>query len=472
VDVRIGSSLLSFSMRFLVSLTLIAGASVPVASAQEPPKDVPAPPASPAQPTRIRVGGNVQQAKMVHIVQPLYPPIAVEAHITGTVVLHAIVARDGTIEQLEFVSGPPLLLKAAMEAVKQWVYEPTTLNGRPVEVDTTISVVFTLGAGNIATPGTDNSVATSSPPQMQNSIPPPPPPPPSRAATSYAVYADTIDGIKAQTQAVFELWGLEYREADYFKALHEFAMPDSKAWLTQTFGAEKAAELLPAYQTGFEKFEGHMTRVSKYWAKSPTSYLIVEPSPPPNPLNDSDEAPLTKTLVPLRIENFRFMVKTGQEDPSDWVFSFVYLDGRFRGVGGTYPFWDENWLHARDAKALENMRAGSNVPGFEGVAVDSSEAGPLRIFISPKAQALRLRKRVEPIYPEAAKKAGVEGTVLFQAIIAADGTVKELTLEDGDPMLASAAEDAIRKWQYDTTTHLGRIAEVDTAIAVEFKLPH
>jgi TonB family protein len=462
------SSFISFGQRFLL-VGLFVGASFCGTWAQQSQKDVPAPPTSPAQPTRIRVGGNVQQAKILHFVKPEYP----EASIQGTVMLHAIVGKDGTIVQLQVISGHPLLIPAAMNAVKQWRYQPTTLNGNPVEVDTTISVVFTLGAGNTSTPGTDNSAATdpNRPPQSQYSIPPPPPPPPARDATSHAVYADTIDGIKAQTQAVFELWGLEYREADYFKALHEFAMPDPKAWLTQTFGAEKTAELLPAYQTGFEKFEGHMTRVSKFWAKSPTSYLIVEPSPLPNPLNETNEAPLTKTLVPLRIENFRFMVKTGQEDPSDWVFSFVYLDGRFRGVGGTYPFWDENWLHARDAKAIERMEANSNEPGFEGVAVDSPEVGPPRVFISPKVQAQRLKERVEPIYPEAAKKAGVEGTVLFQAIIAADGTVKELTLEDGDPLLAKAAEDAVRKWRYDTTTHHGRLAEVDTAIAVEFKLP-
>jgi protein TonB len=61
------------------------------------------------------------------------------------VVLHAVIAKDGSVEDLQYVSGPPLLMKSAMDAVRQWRYQPTQLNGDPVEVDTTISVVFTLG---------------------------------------------------------------------------------------------------------------------------------------------------------------------------------------------------------------------------------------------------------------------------------------------------------------------------------------
>jgi TonB family protein len=96
-------------------------------------------------PLRIRVGGNVAAAKMTHQVMPVYPPVAKQAHISGTVVLHCIIGRDGSVQQLEFVSGPPLLMKSAMDAVRQWTYQPTLLNGKPVEVDTTVSVVYTLG---------------------------------------------------------------------------------------------------------------------------------------------------------------------------------------------------------------------------------------------------------------------------------------------------------------------------------------
>lgn len=103
------------------------------------------PPPPKAAPQRIRVGGNVQQAAIVHQMQPVYPQIAKTAHIQGTVILHAIIAKDGTVQELQYVSGPPLLMRNAMDAVRQWRYRPTLLNGEPVEVDTTISVIFTLG---------------------------------------------------------------------------------------------------------------------------------------------------------------------------------------------------------------------------------------------------------------------------------------------------------------------------------------
>jgi len=101
------------------------------------------PPPKPSQ-QRVRIGGNVQAAKMVRQIQPMYPQIAKTAHVQGTVILHAIIAKDGSVQELQYISGPALLMRSAMDAVHQWKYQPTLLNGEPVEVDTTISVVFTL----------------------------------------------------------------------------------------------------------------------------------------------------------------------------------------------------------------------------------------------------------------------------------------------------------------------------------------
>jgi protein TonB len=93
---------------------------------------------------RIRVGGNVQAAMLVRQAKPLYPPLARQARIQGTVKLQAFISRDGTIQQLQVLSGHPLLIPNALDAVKQWVYKPTLLNGEPVEVVTVIDVNFTL----------------------------------------------------------------------------------------------------------------------------------------------------------------------------------------------------------------------------------------------------------------------------------------------------------------------------------------
>ena len=101
------------------------------------------PPPKPTQ-QRIRQGGSVQAALLVNKVQPVYPPLARQTRISGTVRLHAIISKSGSVESLEVISGHPLLVRAAMDAVQQWKYKPTLLNGEPVEVDTTIDVIFSL----------------------------------------------------------------------------------------------------------------------------------------------------------------------------------------------------------------------------------------------------------------------------------------------------------------------------------------
>ena len=103
---------------------------------------MPAPPKPTA--SRIKVGGNVTAARLQNKVSPVYPALARQTRISGTVRLHAIIAKDGTVQQLEVVSGHPLLVQSALDAVRQWRYQPTLLNGEPVEVDTTVDVIFSL----------------------------------------------------------------------------------------------------------------------------------------------------------------------------------------------------------------------------------------------------------------------------------------------------------------------------------------
>lgn len=92
--------------------------------------------------SRIRVGGNVQTANLIRKTPPQYPEDARAAGITGAVRLSAIIGRDGTIQNLQLISGHPLLVEAAIKAAQTWLYKPTLLNGTPVEVVTTIEVSF------------------------------------------------------------------------------------------------------------------------------------------------------------------------------------------------------------------------------------------------------------------------------------------------------------------------------------------
>lgn len=107
-----------------------------------PPHPEPVKQAAPSTP--IRVSQGVQEAKLIHKVLPIYPPLARQARISGVVRLTSIIAKDGTIRNLQVISGQPLLVGSAVDAVRQWVYRPTLLNGEPVEVLCPIDVTFNL----------------------------------------------------------------------------------------------------------------------------------------------------------------------------------------------------------------------------------------------------------------------------------------------------------------------------------------
>jgi len=99
---------------------------------------------APMTPTKIRVGGNVQSANLIRKVTPVYPPLAKQARIQGVVRFTVTIGKDGTVQEVQLVSGHPLLVSPAQDAVWQWQYKPTLLNGQPVDVVTTVDVNYTL----------------------------------------------------------------------------------------------------------------------------------------------------------------------------------------------------------------------------------------------------------------------------------------------------------------------------------------
>jgi len=91
---------------------------------------------------RVIVPGSAQAAKLIYFPQPRFPREARDQKVWGNVILHVIIARDGTVRSIRVVSGPPLLVPATIDVVKQWRYQPTLLKGKPVEVDTEVTVGF------------------------------------------------------------------------------------------------------------------------------------------------------------------------------------------------------------------------------------------------------------------------------------------------------------------------------------------
>ncbi len=100
-----------------------------------------------AKPTRVRVSQGVTQGLLLRKVNPTYPALARAARVQGSVLLQAEISKTGDIENLHLISGHPMLAPAAIEAVKQWKYKPYVLNGEPVDVETQITVNFTLSGG-------------------------------------------------------------------------------------------------------------------------------------------------------------------------------------------------------------------------------------------------------------------------------------------------------------------------------------
>jgi TonB family protein len=232
-------------MKLLVALWALIVIFAPCGRAQ----DQPAPASGAANPapqqsdpvknvTRIRVGGTVASSKIDHMVAPIYPPIAKTAHVSGTVLLHCIIAKDGRMLEVSFISGPPLLMKAAMDAVRQWTYHPTLLNGNPVEVETTISVVFALGQKPAGDPPKQEAPAAA--PNTTESTPGTAANPDNSTSVTVNAASDTIDPqFAADVQRLMDLTHLKQKQEEVMRNMLDSMRPTLTASFPNTANREK-----------------------------------------------------------------------------------------------------------------------------------------------------------------------------------------------------------------------------------------
>jgi hypothetical protein len=158
-------------------------------------------------------------------------------------------------------------------------------------------------------------------------------------------YADSVEGMKVQMGAAFRAWRANHKSA-FATQLNTFAISDPDNWLSAAFGSQTGKALVPGYEASLTKFKSHISWVSGNWVRAPDAGLVVETAAvPAPPTNVGEEATLPALLVPLRIENFRFTVSVKGRPMDSWVFSFVFTDGAYRIVGGTFPFWSESLIH-------------------------------------------------------------------------------------------------------------------------------
>jgi periplasmic protein TonB len=134
---------MKFPLIVLVVLSLCCAVALP-AQDSAPAQSSPAQPPPGPSIERVKMGGEVMRKMLKHKVEPIYPQLARDNRIQGTVRLHIVVGTDGTVKQIEVMSGHPLLVQSSLDAVRQWKYKVTRLNGEAVEVDSTVDVVFSF----------------------------------------------------------------------------------------------------------------------------------------------------------------------------------------------------------------------------------------------------------------------------------------------------------------------------------------
>ena len=223
------------------------------------------------------------------------------------------------------------------------------------------------------------------------------------------------------------------------EALKAFYLPAPEDWFAQNFGADNSRPLLEEYEKAFGRFESGFADLFNEKKKRRPAQVVASALDHPSPA----AKPFPGMKVPLRpvaTEEFVLNFVMRNNFSFTWVITCVRVDNSFRFVGlGDHAFWA--------------------VPPHR------------RITVGANVQSLRLIQRVEPVYPESAKKQDVTGTVRLRAIIDIGGNVMQLDVESGPPPLQQAALDAVRQWRYQPALLNGEPIEVQTTIEVGFTVP-
>jgi TonB family protein len=255
------------------------------------------------------------------------------------------------------------------------------------------------------------------------------------ASASVATYPESADGLKKLVEDIFGAVKAK-DEAKVSSYVSGLVIPDHGAWFVQTFGAAEGTRLEAKYnellRTEAEDIKGRF----EYAVKGKRTDVGVKVFQKPEEVGGVARAILKAMVQPIPL--YTVDGSSPKEKFATSIGDFVYVDGRFRYVNS--QVWQE-----------------------------LSSAPPVRIRLGGDVAKANLINRVDPIYPAEAAAARMEGEVLLHVILATDGTIKELNLVKGDPVLAKAALEAVRQWRYKPTLLNGKAVEVDSTILVIFR---
>ncbi len=358
-------------------LPLTAPPQAPETAAQSAPASNPTLQAQQREP--VQVDGKLMESKLLERVAPVYPEIALRGRMEGTVDLEVLVNEQGLVARVRIIRGGyPPLQPAAAEAVRQWRYQPTYLNGEAVPVLTTASVTFKLpGAATGPRPAATAAPNIASPSSR----------PPTRVGGAIqeskltkkvvAVYPEVALRARVETTVILELLINEQGEVANIRIIQGHPLLDAAA----------------------------MDAV-KQWRYQPT-YLNGEAVPV-----------LTTATVTFK---------------------------------------------------LPGAATGARPAGRAAPSIESPSSHP-PVNVGGALQESKLIKRVEPVYPEIARQARIETTVILEVLINEQGEIANIRIIRGHPLLDAAAMDAVKQWRYQPTYLNGEAVPVITTQSVVFKL--
>ncbi|HZV87289.1 MAG TPA: energy transducer TonB [Candidatus Binatus sp.] len=252
----------------------------------------------------------------------------------------------------------------------------------------------------------------------------------SPANASPAADAASPDGLKLLIRDIFTaMKSKDEKVSSYFSSM---ALPEHTTWFTKTFGPTEGARMDAKYADLLPGMPEDLKRIFEYARKDDRTNPEVSVVEKSGPASGLGRAVVDAMLTPIPL-----YVASGSNPKQQFgvaIGDFFYVDGAFR------------FMPTQVLQAL-------------------STAPPLRVRIGGNTQRTKLVRKVDPIYP-AIK---TQGSVLLHVVLAVDGSVSEITVVNGDPVLAKAAVDAVRQWRYQPTMLDSKTVEVDTTVLVEFK---
>ena len=229
------------------------------------------------------------------------------------------------------------------------------------------------------------------------------------------VYPDSAAGLQKQMDGLVQLIRSSDQKA-FLSALDALAIPETHDWLGAHFPAYALDRMQKDYERAFAGYRSHVWWVMGNFAKDSGFGLKVESSETPKPLDAAGfEALLPRPDGAIQVENYRISPSTSK--PPSWVSSFVYIDGRFRFVGGTYPFWNEQLTPLRGPMAIPVKSSGDL--SIQGVPID-----------------------VDPKTP------GIVAIVVLDVKIGGDGKARGFKVRSGEPQYVKPAEEYVRDWKF------------------------